>query len=67
MILVDTSVWIQHLRNRVLHLLEGRRLHGRGLGWIDAHLLASALLTGCTLWTFDKPLGRAAAALDILE
>ncbi len=118
MILVDTSVWIQHLRkgserlkslldeeqvfchpfvvgelacgtlhNRqevlsllralpqarvaeheeVLHLLEGRRLHGRGLGWIDAHLLASALLAGCTLWTFDKPLGRAAAALDILE
>ena len=51
----------------VLHLLEGRRLHGRGLGWIDAHLLASALVTGCTLWTFDKPLGRAAAALDILE
>ena len=118
MILVDTSVWIQHLRkgsdqlrslldeeqvfchpfvvgelacgalrNRqevlsllralpqarvaeheeVLHLLEGRHLYGRGLGWVDAHLLASALLTGCTLWTFDKPLRRAAAALEILE
>lgn len=118
MILVDTSVWIHHLRSgserlrslldveqvfchpfvvgelacgtlrnrqevltlvralpqarvaeheEVLHLLEGRRLYGRGLGWIDAHLLASALLTGCTLWTLDEPLRRAAAALHILE
>ena len=98
MILVDTSVWIDHLRrgnerlksllhddqvlchpfvigelacgnlhNRnevlyllealpgvpvadhteVLHLIDAHRLYGQGLGWIDAHLLASALLTGC--------------------
>ena len=26
--------------NEVLHLLDSARLHGRGLGWIDAHLLA---------------------------
>lgn len=51
----------------VLHFLEGRHLYGRGLGWVDAHLLASALLTGCTLWTLDKPLLRAAATLNILE
>ena len=51
----------------VLHFLEGRRLHGRGLGWIDVHLLASALLTGCSLWTLDKPLLRAAATLNILK
>jgi predicted nucleic acid-binding protein len=118
MILVDTSVWVQHLRkgsdrlrslldeeqvvchpfvigelacgtlrNRqeilslldalpqaqvaeheeVLHLLERRHLHGQGLGWIDAHLAASALLTGCSLWTLDKPLRRAAGFLGILE
>ena len=29
-------------------------------------VLASTLLTGCTLWTFDKPLHRAAAALNVL-
>jgi len=51
----------------VLHFLEGRHLYGRGLGWVDAHLLASALLTGCTLWTLDKPLLKAAATLNILE
>ena len=117
MILVDTSVWIEHLRagsNRlrallfdeqvlchpfivgelacgalqkrndilgmlkalpeahlvehqeVLSFLEARRLYGRGIGWVDAHLLASTLLTGCTLWTLDKPLRKAAAALNVL-
>lgn len=117
MILVDTSVWIEHLRSRsdrlrallfdeqvfchpfivgelacgtlrnrreiismlralpeahlveheeVLSFLEARRLHGRGIGWVDAHLLASTLLTGCTLWTLDTPLRRAAAVLNVL-
>ena len=117
MILVDTSVWIEHLRARndrlrtllfdeqvlchpfvvgelacgtlqnreeiltmlkalpeahlleheeVMTFLEARRIYGRGIGWVDAHLLASTLLTGCTLWTFDKLLRRAAAALNVL-
>ena len=117
MILVDTSVWIAHLRRgsdrlrtllfdeqvfchpfvvgelacgtlqrrseilgmlkalpevklleheEVLSFLDARRLYGHGFGWVDAHLLASTLLTGCTLWTFDKPLRRAAAALNVL-
>ena len=51
----------------VLHFLEEQHLYGRGLGWVDAHLLASALLTGCTFWTLDKALKRAAATLNILE
>ena len=50
----------------VLGFLEARGLYGRGMGWVDAHLLASTLLTRCTLWTFDKPLRRAAAALNVL-
>jgi hypothetical protein len=50
----------------VHYLLEEQRLYGCGLGWVDAHLLASTLLTGCTLWTFDKPLRKAAAGLRIL-
>ena len=117
MILIDTSVWIEHLRagndrlkallsdeqvlchpfvvgelacvtlqrreeiltmlkalpeahlldhDEVMNFLEARRLYGRGIGWVDAHLLASTLLTGCSLWTFDKPLRRAAAALNVL-
>jgi predicted nucleic acid-binding protein len=50
----------------VISFLQERHLYGRGIGWVDAHLLVSTLLTGCSLWTFDKPLRRAAAALNVL-
>ena len=50
----------------VMSFLDARRLYGRGIGWVDAHLLASTLLTGCAIWTLDKPLRRAAAALNVL-
>ena len=114
MVLVDTSVWVDHLRRgnddlvtlleeaqslchpfvigelacgnlsqrdrilsllgalpqapvaehaEVLELVESRRLHGQGLGWIDMHLLASALLAGCPLWTLDRRLASAARKL----
>lgn len=114
MILVDTSVWVDHLRkgrrdleaclsegrvfchpfvigelacsglkNRaeVLSLLaalpratvarheeamrvvDHHTLYGRGLGWVDVHLLTSALLTNCGLWTNDKALAAAARLL----
>ena len=116
MILVDTSVWIDHfrsggsklghllsqtqvmvhpfvigelacgnLKNRapilgdlealpaavtatheeVLRLVEVRRLGGLGIGWIDAHLLASAILSKCQLWTLDTKLLRASIAAGI--
>ena len=114
MILVDTSIWVHHLRkgdgelasllregvvlchpfvigelacgnlkNRdeilsllealpmstaasheeVLHLVSDRKLHGKGLGWIDMHLLASALLSKTKLWTKDKTLTAVAREL----
>jgi predicted nucleic acid-binding protein len=116
MILVDTSVWIQHFRRRepaladylsdglvlihpfvsgelacgtlkdraatlsdlhalpaaqpasnteVLRLIESSRLWGRGLGWIDMHLLASAMLSHCGFWTRDKRLGEAATKMGL--
>jgi predicted nucleic acid-binding protein len=116
MILVDTSVWIEHLRagspglarlleqglvlahpsvigelacgnlkNRsrvladlaalpcaveatqkeALQLIGHRGLWGAGLGWIDVHLLASALLTNCGFWTLDRKLQRAAGTAGI--
>ncbi|MES2445401.1 MAG: type II toxin-antitoxin system VapC family toxin [Pseudomonadota bacterium] len=50
----------------VLRLVEERRLFSRGLGFIDAHLLASALLTpSCKLWTRDRRLEKAAAELGV--
>jgi predicted nucleic acid-binding protein len=52
--------------SEVLHLIEDRRLWGRGLGWVDVHLLASALLSHCRFWTLDKRLKQAAAGLDLI-
>jgi predicted nucleic acid-binding protein len=49
----------------VLRLIEDRRLWGRGLGWIDAHLLAAALVSHCRLWTLDKRLASAASELGL--
>ena len=47
----------------VVEFVRRRRINGRGFGWIDAHLLASALVAHSSLWTADRPL--AAVALDI--
>ena len=45
----------------VLQAIENKRLWGQGIGWIDAHLLASTLLTSsCALWTLDAALRKIA-------
>ncbi len=116
MVLVDTSVWVAHLRqgtvgledrltegrvvchpfiigelacgnlkNRteildllqalpkailaghkeVLQFIETHRLMGKGLGYIDMHLLAAARLTAIPLWTLDKKLHEVATTLRL--
>jgi len=52
--------------NEVLHLVNEHELMGKGLGWIDVHLMASALLSGCALWTRDKAVLSAALAVGII-
>lgn len=50
----------------MLGLVERRALGGRGIGWIDVHLLASALLAGhAQLWTRDRRLHTVAEELGI--
>ena len=49
--------------DEVMAFIENLSLWARGIGWVDAHLLASARLTGCALWTTDRPL--VAAALHV--
>jgi hypothetical protein len=46
-----------------LAFIEGHNVMGKGLGYIDVRLLASALLTGISLWTLDKKLDNAAEEL----
>ncbi len=49
----------------VLALIENKHLWGTGLGWVDAHLLASGLITECELWTRDERLQSAAKRLGL--
>lgn len=117
MILVDTSVWVDHLRTgskglaalldagtvlthpfvvgelalgnlrqretildalsglpfasvatdaEVLRFIERHALFGRGIGYVDAHLLAAVRLTaGAALWTNDKRLRSVADHLGL--
>lgn len=117
MVLVDTSVWIDHLRssnatlirllesfsvcchpfvrgelacgnladrpgvleqlsllpqaisssdNEVIWFIERNDLMGRGIGFVDAHLLAAAALTqDARLWTLDRRLETVAETLGL--
>jgi predicted nucleic acid-binding protein len=49
----------------VLELVRARRLSGKAIGWVDAQLLASALVGGNELWTFDTGLARVAKDLGV--
>jgi predicted nucleic acid-binding protein len=73
--LKNREAFLKHLRTlpfakvardeEVTQFVEQRKIWGRGVGWIDAHLLASSILTGCRLWTFDWRLYRVAAELGL--
>ncbi len=116
MVLVDTSIWVTHLRqgtrrlekllmdaevmchsfiigelacgnlknrNEILSLLQSlpmtptiefdeflffidrNHLIGKGVGFVDVHLLASAQLAGVPLWTADKRLKSVADQLKL--
>ncbi|MFZ5451796.1 MAG: type II toxin-antitoxin system VapC family toxin [Thermodesulfobacteriota bacterium] len=116
MVLVDTSVWVAHLRHgnigletllreggavchpfiigelacgnlrnrsqilvhlqalpraipadheEVMQFIGKHSLMGKGLGYIDMHLLASALLTKTPIWTLDKKLHKVAVGLEL--
>jgi len=49
----------------VLAFVRRRRLTRRGIGWVDAHLLASALTSSALLWSADVDLFAAATDLGV--
>lgn len=60
---MDHAPVVPHVE--VVAFVLDRKLHGRGIGWIDAHLLASALVGRLRLWTTDPALALAAGKLGI--
>jgi hypothetical protein len=60
---IDRAGTVAH--PEVVELVRSRRLQRRGIGWIDAHLLASTLVERCRLWTVDANLAGIAEELRI--
>jgi predicted nucleic acid-binding protein len=49
----------------IVAFVQARKLRGRGIGWIDAHLLASTLVSHATLWTADEHLAGLAREFGV--
>lgn len=56
---------VQTEQEEVLYFIELHQLMGKGLGYIDTHLLASTQLSGVYLWTLDNNLKDAADGLNL--
>ena len=52
--------------DEVFALIDSKKLHASGIGWVDAHLLASAVTGSHLIWTGDKRLAGIAARLRVL-
>lgn len=49
----------------ILAFIENNSLIGRGLGYVDIHLLASVIISNVVLWTYDRRLNEAAIELGV--
>ncbi|OGP66458.1 MAG: ribonuclease [Deltaproteobacteria bacterium RBG_16_44_11] len=61
--LLPMSIEAEH--HEVLSFIENNRLMGKGMGYVDVHLITSAVLTGVPVWTLDKKLAQTADSLHI--
>jgi predicted nucleic acid-binding protein len=57
------ATWVEH--EEVMHFIENYALMGKGLGYIDMHLLASAILNRVPLWTLDRRLKEVSSKLNL--
>jgi predicted nucleic acid-binding protein len=68
----ETLGLLQQLRSatvaehdEVMTFIRAQKLYGRGVGYVDIHLLAAATLERCQLWTLDKRLNAMAMNMGI--
>lgn len=56
---------VQVENEEILQFIEINNLMGKGLGYVDIHLSASAVLSGVPIWTLDKGLAKIIEKLNI--
>lgn len=61
--LIEQAPPVPH--EEVVELVRARRLQGRGVGWLDVNLLASAMAAHMKFWTADPRLAAIAAELGV--
>ena len=59
------SVFLLVPHDDVVAFVQARGLHGRGAGWVDIHLLASAVVEQVPLWTADPRLAALASEFGV--
>ncbi len=42
----------------VFQFIKNHKLHNRGIGWVDVNLIASSMISGSKIHTFDENLAR---------
>ena len=52
--------------DEVFAMIDSKKLHASGIGWVDVHLLASAVAGSYLIWTGDKRLAGVAGRLRVL-
>jgi hypothetical protein len=60
---MSQAEWIPH--RDVVEFVAKHRIHGLGIGWIDAHLLASAIVGQFEVWTADERFAALAAEFGV--
>ncbi len=51
--------------DEVLTLIRRRRLARKGIGWVDAELIAASLVSHAQLWSLDSALAKVANNLNL--
>ncbi len=64
-LLQSLSMAVQAGQDEVMQFISDRLLMGKGLGYVDVHLLASAVLTGVPVWTLDQRLIQSSQDLGL--
>jgi predicted nucleic acid-binding protein len=65
--LMESLVTVESVTNsEALRFIESKHLMGRGIGYVDVHLLAASQLAGVLLWTKDRRLRSVAEDLGLM-
>lgn len=64
-LLDDLPMVAEASHEEVLYMIERHRMFGKGIGYLDTHILCSAIISNTPMWTLDKRLTALAKKFKI--